>query len=79
MQVTFFFLSFPFIISSTIGCVPESGAESNRFAGAKVYFVFYAAANSSPAGFAKNLHAFAALRVVFYRKKFVSRETRTFF
>jgi hypothetical protein len=40
---------------------------------------FYAAASSSPAGFAKNLHAFATLRVVFYRKKPVSSETRTFF
>jgi hypothetical protein len=30
-------------------------------------------------GFAKNLHSFATLRVVFYRKKPVSSETRTFF
>ena len=53
MQVTFFFLSFPFIISSTIGCVPESGAESNRFAGAKVYFVFLRRCKFKPCGFCK--------------------------
>ena len=79
MQVTFFFLSFPFIISSTIGCVLESGAESNRFAGAKVYFVFLRRCKFKPCGFCKKSPRLRCTWVVFYRKKSVSSETRTFF
>jgi hypothetical protein len=64
-----FFYTSRFILSSTSVYVPESGPELTGLQRRRYIRVLRAAASSSPTGFAKNLHAFATLRVVFYRKK----------
>lgn len=64
-----FFYTSLFILSSTSVYVPESGAELTGSQRRRYIRVLHAAASSRPAGFAKNLHAFATLRVVFYCKK----------
>jgi len=63
-----FYYTSLFIIFSTSGYVPESGAELTGLQRQRYIRVLRAAASSGPLGFAENLHAFASLWLCFLKK-----------